>query len=149
MKKFHFPLDRVLDWRRTQIRMEQIKLEQMLAELHRIEGQAAAAREERESAQRAVVQSSSSLGSELLAFNTFRSASTARSAGLERDRSACLERIRAQRAVMSRKELDVRLLEKLREDRLLAWMQEQDREIDQQAAEGHLGRWRNRENDGS
>jgi flagellar export protein FliJ len=146
MKKFQFPLDRVLDWRRTQVRMEQIKLERMLAELHRMEGQAAALQGERESAQRAVVQSSSSMGSELLAFNTFRSASIARSAGLDRDRSACLERIRAQREVMSRKERDVRLLERLREDRLQAWVREQDREIDQQAAEGHLGRWGKREN---
>jgi len=149
MKKFHFPLDRVLDWRRTQVRLEQIQLEKMLAELRRIEGQLAAIQGERESAQRAVVQSSSSLGSELLAFDTFRSASTARSAGLERDRLACQERIRAQRAAMSRKELDVRLLEKLREDRLRQWHLEQDREIDEQAAESHLGRWLNRENDGS
>jgi hypothetical protein len=113
--------------------------------LRQIEGQAAIAQAERESAQRAVVQSSSSLGSELLAFNTFHSASSARSAGLDRDRSACLERIRAQREVMSWKKREVRLLEKLREDRLRAWMREQDREIDQQAAEAHLGRWSNRD----
>jgi hypothetical protein len=117
----------------------------MLWELRQLDGQAAGVQLERESAQRAIVQSSSSLGSELLAFNTFRSASSARSAGLERDRSACLERIRAQREVISRKERDVRLLEKLRENRLSAWMREQDREIDQQAAEGHLGRWSNRD----
>jgi flagellar export protein FliJ len=144
MKKFHFPLDRVLDWRRTQVRVEQIKLDRLLGELRQIEGQAAIVQGDRESAQRAVVQSSSSLGSELLAFNNYRNASTARSAGLDRDRSACLERIRAQREVMSRKERDVRLLEKLREDRLQTWVREQDREIDQQAAEGHLGRWSNR-----
>jgi hypothetical protein len=149
MKKFHFSLDRVLDWRRTQVRMEQIKLERMLAELQRLESLAAAVQAERAEAQRAVIQASSSLGSDLLAFNTFRSGSIARSAGLDRERSACMERIRAQRAVLSGKEREVRLLEKLREDRLGAWVQEQDREIDQQAAEGHLGRWRNRENDGS
>lgn len=141
MKKFHFPLDRVLDWRRTQVRMEQIKLERMLAELRQLELQAASVLGEREAAQRAVVQSSSSLGSELQAFSSFRSASAKRSAALERDRSASLERVSAQREVLSRKERDVRLLEKLREDRLRQWVQEQDREIDQQAAESHLAQW--------
>jgi flagellar export protein FliJ len=141
MKKFQFPLDRVLDWRRTQARMEQIKLQRMLAELRQLELQAASVLGEREAAQRAVVQSSSSLGSELQAFSSYRTASAKRSAALERDRSASLERISAQREVLSRKERDVRLLEKLREDRLRQWVQEQDREIDQQAAESHLGRW--------
>jgi flagellar export protein FliJ len=141
MKKFHFPLDRILDWRRTQVRMEQIKLERMLAELRQLELQAASVLGERETAQRAVVQSSSSLGSELQAFSSYRTASGKRSAALERDRSASLERIRAQREVLSLKERDVRLLEKLREDRLHQWHLEQDREIDQQAAESHLGRW--------
>ena len=141
MKKFQFPLDRVLDWRRTQARMEQIKLQRMLAELRQLELQAASVLGEREAAQRAVVQSSSSLGSELQTFSSYRTASAKRSAALERDRSASLERISAQREVLSRKERDVRLLEKLREDRLRQWVQEQDREIDQQAAESHLGRW--------
>jgi flagellar export protein FliJ len=141
MKKFHFPLDRVLDWRRTQVRMEKIKLERMLAELRQLEAQAASVLGEREAAQRAVVQSSSSLGSELQAFSSYRAASAKRSAALERDRSGALERVKAQRAVISLKERDVRLLEKLREDRLRQWVLEQDREIDQQAAESHLGRW--------
>ncbi len=143
MKKFHFPLDRALEWRRTQARIEQIKLEGILGELRRIEAQSAEVQVELDVAQRAIVQSSSSLGSELLSFHTFRRASHTRSAALERNRAACLEKIRVQREVVSRKERDVRLLEKLREDRLRLWNLEQDREIDQQAAESHLARWNN------
>src|SRR5579872_1377257 len=138
MKKFHFPLDRVLGWRRTQVRMEHIKLERMLAELRQLELQAAVVLAEREAAQRALVQSSSSLGAELAAFNSFRSSSAARSTALERDQSGCREKIRTHREVIALKERDVRLLEKLREDRLRLWHVEQDREIDQQAAESHL-----------
>jgi flagellar biosynthesis chaperone FliJ len=143
MKKFHYSLDRVLDWRRTQARMEHIVLERMLGELRQIEGQAAVLRAQREASERAMIGASSSLGSELLAFNTFRTASAARATLLERNRSACMEKIRTQREVILSKEKEVSLLEKLREDRLHAWSQEQEREIDQQASEAHLGR-RNR-----
>lgn len=142
MKQFHFPLDRVLSWRRTLVRLEQIKLERMMDELRQLEGKSAVVQGERESAQRAVVQASSSLGLELSAFESFRKASVTRSAALHLEGSACLEKIRAQREVISRKECDVRLLEKLREDRWRAWGVAENREIDQQAEETYLGRWK-------
>ncbi len=142
MKKFYFALDRVLAWRRTLVRLEQIKLEGFMSELRRLEGQSALVQGERESAQRAVIQSPSNLGLELAAFESFKKASTSRSAVLHREGSACLERIRLQREVVSQKERDVRLLEKLREDRWKAWGMEENREIDRQAEESYLGRWK-------
>jgi hypothetical protein len=142
VKKFHFPLDRVLGWRRTLVRLEQIKLEGMMNELRQLEGQSALVQGERESAQRAVIQSPSNLGLELAAFELFRTASANRSAALSREGVACLERIRVQREVVSLKERDVRLLEKLREDRWKAWGVEENREVDRQAEESYLGRWK-------
>jgi hypothetical protein len=142
VKKFHFPLDRVLAWRRTLVRLEQIKLEGMMNELRQLEGQSALVHGERESAQRAVVQSPSNLGLELAVFESFRTASTNRSAALNREGIACLERIRLQREVISQKECDVRVLEKLRDDRWRAWGVEENREVDRQAEESYLGRWK-------
>jgi flagellar export protein FliJ len=142
VKKFRFPLDRVLAWRHTLVRLEQVKLEGMMEELRRLEGQAAALQGERESAQRAVIQSRSSLGLELSAFDTFRQSSATRSKALDQEGCACLERIRVQREVISRKECDVRILEKLREDRWRAWSLEENREVDRQAEEAFLGRWK-------
>ena len=55
---------------------------------------------------------------------------------------ACLERIRLQRQAISQKECDVRLLEKLREDRWRAWGVAENKEVDQQAEESFLGRWK-------
>ena len=142
MKKFHFPLDRVLAWRHTLVRLEQIKLERMMGELRQLEGQAQVVQGEREAAERTVIQAPSNLGLELSAFETFRRASATRTAALVKEGSACLERIRVQREVISQKECDVRLLEKLREDRWRAWGLEQSREIDRQAEESFLGRWK-------
>jgi hypothetical protein len=141
VKKFHFPLDRVLAWRRTLVRLEQIKLERLMEESRQLEGQSVLVQGERESAQRAVIQAPSSLGLELAAFESFRTASRNRSIALNRDGLACLERIRLQRTVISQKECDVRILEKLREDRWRAWGVAENKEIDRQAEENFLGRW--------
>jgi flagellar export protein FliJ len=138
VKKFHFPLDRVLAWRRTLVRLEQIKLEGMMEELRRLEAHLAAAEGERDSARHEVVRVSSSLGLELSAFESFKQASTRRSEALKREGSACLEKIQAQREVISQKERDVRVLEKLREDRWRAWTLEENKEIDRQAEESFL-----------
>ena len=144
MKKFHFPLDRVLAWRQTLVRLEQVKLERLFQELRQVQDQAALLLGEQESVERSVIHASSTLGLELAAFESFRKASATRSAALKREGSACLEKIRSQREVISLKERNVRLLEKLREDRWRAWGLEENREVDQQAEEGYLGRWRSR-----
>jgi hypothetical protein len=41
MRKFRFPLDRVMDWRRTQARIEEAKLEQLHGEVRGIEARQA------------------------------------------------------------------------------------------------------------
>jgi hypothetical protein len=141
VKKFAFPLERVLEWRRTQARVEQAKLQQMLGELRQLEERASAIQQERGDSERAVIQSRSSLGLELAALQHFRTSSTAQSAVLAREGSAHRERIRVQREVAALKERDVRLLEKLREDRFEVWRRAQEHDIDQQAEEAFLGRW--------
>ena len=123
------------------MRLEQVKLEAMFGELRQIQDQNALLHGESESVERGVIRAPSSLGLELAAFESFRRKTADRFAGLKRDGAACLERIRAQREVVSLKERDVRLLEKLREDRVQAWGLAQNKEIDQQAEESYLGRW--------
>ncbi len=141
MKKFHFPLDRVLSWRRTQLRLEQVKLEDMLSELAGIEGQAKALEQAVLSSRENLVRAKSSSGGEHEEYEAFREASVTQGAKLDQTRRACLERIGAQRGVIQQKEREVKLLEKLREDRLAAWRAAHARHIDQQAEEAYLARW--------
>ena len=141
MKNFNFPLQRVLAWRRTQLRVEQAKLERLIQEIHSIDTQAGAVRRELEDSRNTLIRAQSKLGVELNVLEDYRNASEAQCAALEQSRKACLERATAQRAVIQLKERDVKLLEKLREDRFRVWRTAQEKEIDRQAEESFLARW--------
>jgi multidrug resistance efflux pump len=141
VKKFHFPLDRVLDYRRMQLRLEQAKLEHLIRELADLDRKMAALQSEFEQSQEDLLHSQSSLGLEFGALERFRKASSAQGLSLQKTRQDCLKRNTEQRARITEKEREVRLLEKLREDRLTGWKFARDREIDQQAEESFLARW--------
>lgn len=142
MKTFRFPLDRVLGWRRTLVQIEQVKLERLLGERNTFESRLGSIRGERESAQYALLKAPSTLGQELAAFEAYSKASINQADALRKAIPPCLEKIRAQRLVLQSKERDVRLLESLRQDRWQEWNREQNKEIDHQAEESHLARWR-------
>jgi hypothetical protein len=121
--------------------MEQSALQRLFSELQAIEARRNAIQEELQASTNRVVRSQSSLGVELEALESFRGVSQARSAELDKAHAACVERIVQQRANVLKKERDVKLLEKLREDRLRVWHSGHAREVDQQAEESHLARW--------
>jgi hypothetical protein len=141
VKRFEFPLERALEWRRTQVQLEQIKLQKLQGELVELASREATIRGELEQAELSIRGSQSSQGVELRALESFRKASAAQLAAVHKSRSELREKLRAQRERIRDKERDVKLLEKLREDRLDAWRIGRDREIDQQAEEAFLARW--------
>jgi hypothetical protein len=141
VKKFKFPLDRVLSWRRTQARLEQTKLERLQKELGDIDARRTAMLGEEKEAQQAVVRSPSNTGADLNALDLFRSGCAQKAKILEKNRDQQIAKIHEQQHVISLKERDVKLLEKLREQRLRAWQYESDKEIDGQAEEAFLARW--------
>ena len=72
MKKFHFPLRRVLDWRETQARVEEVKLESLHAERHGIDVQIATLLDQRERSDRVVAEGNGATGGDLAALSAFR-----------------------------------------------------------------------------
>lgn len=142
MKKFHFPLGRVIDWRQTQARLEESKLEALYAEQREIDLRRAAVNRERETAERAVVARGAS-GVDLERLAEFHRFSIAENTRLEKLRADCSQRIAKQIQVVAAKRRDVRLLERLKQQKLIAWNHELAREIDAQADEAYLAR-RNR-----
>jgi len=141
VKKFTFPLDRVLAWRRTQARIEQTKLEKLQKELRGVEAQRTALAAEELQAQQAIVRSGASTGADLAALDLFRASCATQSKSLERNRETQAAKILAQQRVVALKERDVKLLEKLREQKLTTWRLENAKEIDTQAEESYLSRW--------
>ncbi len=140
MKKFVFPLSRVLDWRRLHSRIEEAKLEQLQAELRGIEARAGKARAALAESERTLLNSASVTGAALAALDAFKRSVAAECANLAENAAACGRRIAAQRQLLARKRLDARLLEKLQDRRFAAWKVEMERELEQQAEEAHLSR---------
>ena|SRR5579862_4090587 len=142
MKKFAFPLGRVLDWRAMQAQAEESKLERLYAELRAIDSKEAALMRQRADSERALLAAASATGAELAALDTFRRFTVTEHTRLENLRADCSKRIAEQIKIVSAKRRDLRLLERMRTQRFQAWTREFHREIDGQADEAYLAKWR-------
>lgn len=143
MKKFHFPMGRVIDWREAQARLEEAKLETLYAELRAIESQQQTLDRERDAAEKNVA-ARGATGAELARLGEFRRFTIVERTRLEKVRAEVSGKIAAQIQVVAAKRRDVRLLERLKQQKLIAWHRELGRELDAQADEAYLAKW-NRE----
>ena len=141
MKKFSFPLTRVMEWRRTEARIEEAALERLYAGLQAIDMREALLNEERAQSEKAVLRQSSTTGAELASLDGFKRFIVAERFRIQRLRTECHKKISAQLHVVTLKRRDVRLLEKLKDERLKTWNVGLAHEIDQQAEESYLAKW--------
>jgi flagellar export protein FliJ len=135
MKKYSFPLSRVMAWRQTQVQLEQAKLERLHAELHGLENRIATLRNDVQASHRAVVLSRAATGAELAALDAFRRSAAAQCGHLETAVVGCRQRIAAQMNAITQRRREARLLERLQERKFTAWTADYAKEIDQQADE--------------
>lgn len=141
MKKFTFPLDRVMDWRDTQARIEESKLEGLYSELRSIDARVVAILAARVESDATVAVASLLTGAELAAIGEFRRFSVAEQTRLDRLRIDCSKRIAQQIQVVTVKRRDVKLLDRLKQQRLVAWTADFHRELEGEALESHLAKW--------
>lgn len=141
MKKFRFPLERLLNYRRSRLAGEQARLEKLLAEQAGLEQRRAALeREERmvnESLRRLPVISSEQLS----AIASFRRFAASEAVRLSAEIHAAAGRVAAQREAVLSARREVEVIEKLRERRLHDWRREVDQETERQTAELVVARW--------
>ncbi len=141
MKKFRFPLEKLLNYRRGRLSAEQARLERLLAEQAAVERRRAALeREERlvmESLRRLPVLFSS----DLAAAEGFRRFAAAECVRLLSEAGMLASRIEAQKNAVLSARREVEILERLREKRLHDWRAEIDKEMEQQVAELVVARW--------
>lgn len=138
MKKFSFPLERVLEWRRTKVSIEEAKLGRLHLELRGLESRAARARAEGEQTRKQLQTVASIMSAELIAFDTYKKFLQAESLRLDGLAAGCRERIAAQMLILTAAHRDVKLLERLHARKREAWDIELSKEIDREAAELHL-----------
>jgi flagellar export protein FliJ len=141
MKKFRFPLSRVMDWRRTQARIEESKLERLFTELREIDARVTELNEERTGSEMALIAAPSNTGADLAALGAFQRFAIVEQGRLAVKRAECAQRIAAQTQAVVARRRDVRLIEKLKERRLETWRADFGREIDAQAEEAYLAKW--------
>ena len=142
MTRFHFPLEKILQWRRTQLEMEEAKYRQSLEAVAAIdrahaEVEAAAVKAEVEVRRRDAV-----AGCDLHALGDYRLHVRSRQGALAARRVESSRAAAAQQAAMLEARRRCRLLERLRERRLAEWKAAQDRELDALASESYLAQWR-------
>jgi flagellar export protein FliJ len=142
MKKFAFPLERVMDFRRMQARLEEIKVEALYSELRAIDTREVALIEQKAQSEKALRTEKSVTGFDLELFATFSAAMKDELQRMDKARAACRKRIDTQLALLTVKRREVRLLEKLKEQRFEKWEKEMFKEIDQQAEESYLSKWK-------
>jgi flagellar export protein FliJ len=141
MKKFAFPLGRVMDFRRMQARMEEVKLEALYAELRAMDTREVALILQKAQSEKALRAAPSVSGLDLQLFSEFSAAMKEELKRMDKARADCRRRIDAQLAVLTVKRREVRLLEHLKEKRFEKWEKEMFKEIDQQAEEAYLAKW--------
>jgi hypothetical protein len=141
MKRFTFRLDRVLDWRNTQARIEESKLERLYMARRAIDAREAGLDAARARSETALLAGGKAMGQELAALDAFRRHVIAERSRLQQARRECGKQIAAQMLLVIAKRRDVKLLEKIKQQRLDGWTADLGREIDQQADEAFLAKW--------
>jgi GAF domain-containing protein len=141
MNAFRFRLEKVLDWRRGELELAELKLQQLAAAVAAVDR----AREELEAAgirAETLVRDWSPLcGSDLAALDGFRFHVRKKNAELAARRAECVERLAAGRGAVLEARRRLRLLERLKERRWEAWRLARDKELEELASECHLARW--------
>jgi flagellar FliJ protein len=141
MKTFRFPLQRVLEWRALQLRVEEEKLaglQQQLAALLKLRENLAAARNRSESH---LFASGAAAGSDLQSWALYQARLAKQLEVLKAQLLQCEKLIIEQRQRLLKARTDHRVLEKLKERRWRQWVYLNDREVEGTAAEVYLARW--------
>ena len=141
MSTFQFRLDRVLEWYRTQLQLEESRLAACLAALSLVQERIARLQAERLSVERDAISGSSILGCDLASLGFYRLCAKNDAAGMDEERVRRERTLCDQRAAVLAAQRRVRLVEKLRDRRLSEHRFAEDRALETLAAESYLSKW--------
>lgn len=141
MRAFQFPLRQVLEWRRTQLEVEENKLLQLAAALEELALAVVKLDLVRARAEQSVREAKALEAGDLWALAAYRQRLIAERQGLTRRRHECEQQIAGQRQRVVEAQRQCRLLEKLEERRRAEWRSAAEREIEGLGAESFLALW--------
>jgi hypothetical protein len=138
---FRFRLQKVLEWRHTQLELAEAQYRQQAAALAGIDRARAGLAAEGIHTEAEVRSWNPVTDRDLAALAEFRLHIRARDSELAAHRAECAKQLEAMQAAMLEARRHFRLLERLKERGLEAWTAERDRELEQLASEAFLARW--------
>jgi flagellar export protein FliJ len=141
MKRFAFPLERVLKWREQQVESEELKLRVLNAELQAITTARQQMERDRIDSARALVGSGAVTAGDLCALDSYRKSLSAGILKFEQRAQDCRARIAAQQAEVARAQRNRRMLERLKAKAAARWDVEAGRELETLASEAYLAKW--------
>src|SRR5262245_20864134 len=121
MTKFTFRLQRVLEWRQAQVRVEEVHLARKRAVVQKVDAEIAAVAKQASGAQRELIALSRVTGAELAALGAFREQCIVRTMQLTLQRAEAQKAVEQQILKTAQCRRQARLLERLRERRVEEW----------------------------
>jgi flagellar biosynthesis chaperone FliJ len=141
MAGFRFPLEKVLEWRRTQLEMAEIQFKREAAALAEIDRRRAECEASGIKAELQVRSWSQVTGGDLEALGSFRLQVRAWEARIVQERAAQAKKVAAREAAMLEARRRCRLLERMRERREGEWRTAENRALEAVASETYLAQW--------
>ena len=141
MTSFRFPLQKVLEWRRTQLELEEIQYRLQVSALAELDRQRAELEESAKTAERQVREWDPLAGGDLGALGGFRLHVQQREREMLVPRAECSKQLARQQGLMLEARRRLRLLERLKERRLSEWRSARDKELEGLASESYLAKW--------
>ena len=141
MKTFRFPLQRVVEWRALQLRVEEEKLaglQQQLTSLLQLREKLASARNRSESH---LFASGAASGSDLQSWALYQARLAKQQELLKTQLQRCEALVLEQHQRLLKARTDHRVLERLKERRWRQWVYLNDREVEDTANEVYLAKW--------
>jgi len=145
VKNFQFPLQKALEWRHTQLELEEVRYKQQIAGLAALDRQRAEVEASGIRAEIQVREWNPIASSDLAALGNFRLFVKARESAIDQQRFQAAQKVAEQQRRMFEARRRYRLLERLRERRLEEWTAARDHELEEIAGESYLARWSRRE----
>jgi flagellar biosynthesis chaperone FliJ len=142
LKKFAFSLDRVREWRDSQVRLEQAALERVESERMKLEERVVVLERERAAGEQKPAAGVSVDAQTLIALDEFHRFAVRQAAEMARQRVECEQRLTEHRLRVMEAQRKLRLLEKLKQRKKQAWNAEFDKEIEEQAADAFRAKWK-------
>lgn len=141
MKTFRFPLDRILRWRRGQLDLERAATKAIVQRRSELESALKALVAARHALESAIVSAGAFRSQDLYTLSACQQRNVRERAALLAHRQVLARELAQQAAKTMEAERRVKLIERLRENRVGEWTRAMEKEQEDFAAEAWLGRW--------